>query len=332
MQKRRLIGRNITVIPLAHLGSPKFETLSSSFVSLVYARCVLRADVAHIHGICSASLTPIAKLLGMKVVVTHHGRDYMRQKWSRSERKFLNAGEWCAVRFSDHVIAVSPTIARYLQQRYPGVNATFIPNGADHVRRVSSTSPDATRLTSRFGVGPGDYVISVGRLDPDKGFDDLIDAFLQSQALGKLLIVGDDPRNTYYSKHLLTRASDRVVFTGYLPMSDVGALLSSASLFVLPSHQEGFPIAALEAALIGTPLIVSDIPATRDLALEERHYFPVGDVKILARMLGEEHSTYAIGDNRLLRQFRWGSVASMTASVYHQVVGSQPRRSAVPAR
>ena len=310
----------VTVIPLPHAKSAKLETITNSLLGVFCSRFCIRADILHIHGVCSALVTPLAKLLGMKVVVTHHGRDYIRQKWNSFDRLILRFGEWCGARFADHVIAVSPTIARHLTDKYPGVQVSFIPNGADHVSKTSAASSEVNALLAKFGLRPGDFVISVGRLDPDKGFDDLIDAFSRSGSDGMLVIVGDDPRGSKYAKALTARASDRIVFTGFLRMPDVAALLSAASLFVLASHQEGFPIAALEAALIGTPLILSDIPATRDLGFGERHYFRVGDIAALAQMLNEPHRNYSVADRRLLVQFQWASVAATTAATYDQVL------------
>ena len=312
---------HVTVIPLPHLRSEKFETISNSLCGIFYSRFRLHADLVHVHGICSATLAPLAKLLGMKVVVTHHGRDYIRQKWSDVERLLLRMGEWCGAMFAHQVIAVSPSIARYLEEKYPGAHVSFVPNGADHLRRVPTESSEVSTILGRFGLRPEEFVMSVGRLDPDKGFDDLIAAFLQSECQGKLVIVGYDPRGSKYAKALLARASDRIIFTGFLRAPEIAALLSAASLFVLASHQEGFPICALEAAMIGTPLILSDIPATRDLAFEDRRFFPVGDVSALARMLSAPHERYSIPDRARLAQFQWASVAASTAATYDQAAG-----------
>ncbi len=321
----------VTVIPLPHAKSTKLETVSNSVLGVLHSRFILNADLLHIHGICSAIVTPLAKLLGMKVVVTHHGRDYIRRKWNGFERLLLKSGEWCGARFADHVIAVSPTIARHLAQRYPGVRVSFIPNGADHLQRVPATAPRSRALLERFGLRQDGFIVSVGRLDPDKGFDEIIDAFSRSRCGGKLAIVGDDPRGSRYAKTLRARASDRVIFTGFLALPDVAALLSCASLFVLASHQEGFPISVLEAALIGTPLVLSDIPATRDLDFEPRHYFPVGDVATLAAMMDMPHAHHALADQNRLVRFQWASIAESTAATYHRVAGTSTDGAAAPA-
>ena len=59
-----------------------FEAIVHTFISLLKARWN-SPDVVHIHAIGPALLTPLAKLMGLKVVVTTHGPDYDRQSWFR---------------------------------------------------------------------------------------------------------------------------------------------------------------------------------------------------------------------------------------------------------
>src|SRR4051812_30862708 len=70
-------------VRLKSLWSPKggsLETLLHSLLATLYAGAV-RPDVVHIHAVGPSLLTPLARLLGLRVVVTHHGPDYDREKW-----------------------------------------------------------------------------------------------------------------------------------------------------------------------------------------------------------------------------------------------------------
>ncbi len=58
-----------------------FEALIHTFWGVMYAGFVSRPNILHIQSIGPAIMTPFARLLGLKVVVTHHGPDYERQKW-----------------------------------------------------------------------------------------------------------------------------------------------------------------------------------------------------------------------------------------------------------
>ena len=63
---------------------PAFETILHTILAIIYARFVLRADCIHLHAIGPGLAAPLARLLGMPVLFTHHGEDYRRRKWGRS--------------------------------------------------------------------------------------------------------------------------------------------------------------------------------------------------------------------------------------------------------
>src|SRR5712671_4962972 len=63
--------KGLTVVPLPHARSRYFETITNAISGVIYARFKLRSDLLHLHGIGPALVAPIAKILGMKVVVTY---------------------------------------------------------------------------------------------------------------------------------------------------------------------------------------------------------------------------------------------------------------------
>ena len=89
-----------------------------------------RPDVVHIHAIGSAMWAPLARLLGLKVVVTHHSLNYEHEKWGRGARALLRFGEFAGMRYSHGRIAIARPIAELMPERY-GVSVRFIPNGVE---------------------------------------------------------------------------------------------------------------------------------------------------------------------------------------------------------
>ena len=71
----------------------------------------------HVHAIGPALLVPYAKLLGMKVVFTHHGPDYDRDKWGLAAKTMLKLGEWMGCKYADHVIVISNVIKDLIAKR-----------------------------------------------------------------------------------------------------------------------------------------------------------------------------------------------------------------------
>jgi len=76
------------------------------------------------------------------------------------------------------------------------------------------------------------------------------------------------------------------------------------------------PIAALEAASCGTPMLLSDIQPNRDLGLSDGHYFPVGDVAALAERLVAPAQSYDVDPADFHRRFNWDDVSRRTLDVY----------------
>lgn len=297
------------------------EALVHSFLGVAYA-AIKRPDVLHIHAIGPGIVTPIARLLGLRVVVTNHGPDYDRDKWGRIAKLVLRIGESLSMRFANRCIAISSVIAELVKRKY-GVESVRIPNGVP-----PATLETGIEALNRYGLTPGRYVLEVGRMVPEKRQLDLISAFRESKVSGwKLVLVGglgDDD----YSREVRSRASGTdVVLTGFLKDQPLRQLYSHAGLFVLPSSHEGLPIAMLEALSFGLPVVASAIPANLEVGLGDDQYFPMGDITELSERIRRFTSTSqtAAGREALMRwvadRYDWDNVALETARVLAEVGG-----------
>jgi glycosyltransferase involved in cell wall biosynthesis len=307
----------VQVTPLRAVKSKHLEAISNTFLAVLHARFRAHADILHIHAIGPGLLAPLARLLGLRIIVTHHGRDYQRAKWKGIGSAVLAAGEWCAFAAADRVLVVSKWLAEDLARQYPrhAHKIAFTPNGAPAFEpRWAGAAPDD--ILARLGVEPGGYILAVGRLVPEKGFHDLLDAFEGMQGVPKLVVAGSTDHTDSYARKLLSRAGDRVVFAGRVDRGRLDALYRNADRFVLPSYHEGLPIAALEAAACGAAVVLSDIPANLDLDLPARHYFPVGDVGALRRKLQEPAASLRADADEVARRFDWDVIAAETANAY----------------
>ena len=110
---------------------------------------------------------------------------------------------------------------------------------------------------ARFGLGRDDYVVgAVGRLDPCKGLDDLIDAFsmMPCKSGTRLLVVGDGPdRRRLHAIAELRGVVDRVVWAGH--MDDPATAYAAMDVLALPSVYEAFGNVLLEAMSHGVPVV-----------------------------------------------------------------------------
>jgi glycosyltransferase involved in cell wall biosynthesis len=312
-------------VHLLALPCPKqkfLEAIVHTFLGVFAARR-LKPDILHIHAVGPSLLVPLARLLGMKVVTTNHGPDYERGKWGGIARTVLKLGETLGSRFSNAMIAISEPIAAHLEKAF-GRAPALIPNGV-----VIRNAPAAQDALGKHGLVPHRYILAVGRLVTEKGFHDLVQAFLKARIPDwQLVIVGAADHEDAYSLALKQSAAavSGVVMTGYMTKDPLAQIYAHAGLFVLPSYHEGLPIVLLEALSYGLPALASDIPANRQVGLAKDRFFQPGDVDDIARKI-RAHTTRPFTSAEKIaqldfvaRHFDWDAIAEKTIRVYENVL------------
>ena len=321
LESRRSEYEGISVIGLWAIQNKFLETFLHTFVAVIYAAIFIRPNVLHIHAVGPALFTPLARLLGLKVVVTHHGADYDRQKWNAIAKFILKSGEKMACLFANKVIVVGRSLTSTLKMKYPKQKdrITFIPNGTLAAFGQGCTERD---LPKDLAITSGNYILAVARLVPEKGLHDLVDAYNKSETTHKLVIVGDADHNDDYSRKIKSKASEKVIIAGRRGGSELQSLYKFARVFVLPSYHEGHPIVALEAISAGTQVLLSDIQPNLDIALQVDCYFRVGDVNSLTTKLNElDNLNLEIDQSAFLARYDWDAIAVNTLRQYMKATG-----------
>jgi glycosyltransferase involved in cell wall biosynthesis len=290
----------------------------------VLIAAIKRPDLLHIHAIGPAVMVPLARLLRLRVVVTHHGADYQREKWGPLAKLVLQAGEACGMLFGHQRIAVSKVMRDFMKRKY-AVDCAYIPNGVE-----VPNLPKTKGALVEFDLQPQKYVLMVGRVVPEKRQVDLVAAFNKACLDGwKLVLVGGSDHDSSYARAIkeMVANSRGVIMAGVQIGSRLQELYTHAGAFVLPSSHEGLPIAIMEALSYGIPVVASDIPANREIGLDRSYYFPVGDVGALAAKLGllsdPMWSREAKKNTRrcLAAKQSWQSVAEHTVKLYRKAAG-----------
>ncbi|AMJ94151.1 glycosyl transferase [Alteromonas stellipolaris] len=319
VKQKKYTYEGVNVISVWTLKHKFLETFMHTFFAILYARIFVHPDIIHLHAIGPALFTPLARLLGMKVVVTHHGADYDRQKWSPFAKKVLKLGEYLGVRFSNATLVVGKTLTELLRSRYIKYarKVRYVPNGMlpKFLEEVSSS-----HLPQELDIKPQNYILTVGRLVPEKGFHDLIEAYKNSKSTDKLVIVGDADHIDEYASNLLKNKSDNIIFAGRRKGEELHALFSYAKVFVLPSYHEGLPIVALEAISAGTPVLLSDIAPNKDIQAHDVSYFEVGNTSQLSEKLNVLDSLNLKLDKGIfLSKFDWDIIARETFDAFEDL-------------
>ncbi len=218
-------------------------------------------------------------LLLLRPLFPRGTRLVIREGITVSEALRRRGGSWLSSRLlrwlyptADRIVCQCDAMADDLAQNFgvPRAKMTTIYNPLDatRVRRLAALGPNPFA-----DAGPGPQLVAMGRLDPQKGFDELIralPALLAQRPEAQLFLLGEDGdpgRANLRSLEALagqTGVAGRVHFAGF--QENPYPWLAHADLFVLSSRYEGLPNALLEAIAVGCPVVALDRPGgTREI-------------------------------------------------------------------
>jgi glycosyltransferase involved in cell wall biosynthesis len=191
--------------------------------------------------------------------------------------------------------------AAWFRQHSSIKHPVVIANAVRHLRDFDS---EAGAPANHDAVPAQPFVLAIGRLSKQKGFDLLLAAWRRAglAAAGwRLVILGEGPdRQTLEEQAHSLGIGDKVDFPGFV---DIGPFLRKASFFVLSSRYEGFPNVLMEAMQVGLPCISFDCPSgPRDLVTNEQNglLLPPQDVAsltaALARLAADPDLRKGLGD------------------------------------
>lgn len=235
-----------------------------SFLATIHA-AFSRYDCVSFRASGSCAMIPLAKLLGLRVVASLHGIDSQRDKWGGFASKYLEFGERMAATKADVCLVLSKNMKQYIDTKY-GVNSVLFANGID-----KPENHDVDIIRDKYGLEKDSYILSLGRIVPEKGLQYLIEAFKNCKTDKKLVIAGGSESNKDYYNQLLELADGdkRIVFTGYVYGQEIQELYSNSYIFALPSNLEGMANALLEAMSYGNCCLISDIPENTEVVHEK---------------------------------------------------------------
>ena len=278
------------------------------------------------------------------VVVSVHDLsfEHLPQTFLRRSRTQLRLTVRHSARRADRILTLSEHTRADVIETYKidPAKVTAIPLAAPAHFGPVTDDKELQRVRHNYGID-GDYVLSVGSIQPRKNLVRLIKAYallrgdLSSNRYPKLVIVGK--RGWLYDETLRvleeTGVKDSIVLTGYVPEPDLPALYSGALCFVYPSYFEGFGLPPLEAMKCGTPVVVGNATSLPEVVGDAGLKIDPFDVSAIAGAINE-----LINNSELRRElsvkgleraelFDWRNTARQTLRVYEQVA-RKPHRSA----
>jgi D-inositol-3-phosphate glycosyltransferase len=305
-------------------------------------------DIIHSHywmsGLAAEALSDAWG--GVPIVQMFHTLGEMKNRVARSdeerEGKYRLDGERRVLKRADRIIAATPAEQAQLEWLYkadmskvviipPGVDLShFYHIPVDEARQFIGLAPDAR------------MILFVGRIEPLKGLDTLIQAVacLGLKDLREpvhLAVIGGDPdaaptEMTAEMARIQKICDDltvgkMVVFLGKRSQDTLPYYYSAAEVLVMPSHYESFGIVALEAMACGTPVIASQVGGLAFLVQEgvTGYQVPDGDhdalCEKLTALLGDASLRQTLGRNaaKYAQNYAWEKIARKIVGVYKDV-------------
>jgi len=294
---------------------------------------VKESDLVHLMGhwtFINALVYSVTAYLHKPYVVCPAGAlpVYGRSKWLK---KFYNwvIGKRIIYNASGHIAITADEVFQFQQYGVHLDRVSVIPNGID---RENYLSKDDADFRNKYGLSNHSFILFVGRLNPIKGPDLLLDAFCYLKDRIQdyhLVFAGPDEGMLPMLKDMVTthHIEDRVHFVGFLRDKDKSHAYHAADLLVIPSRQEAMSIVALEAGISGTPVLLTDccgfaevadcgggkvVPAT----VEGLH-------KGLSNMMNNRESLKIMGENLkkyVKEHFIWDVISDKYLKLYQGIL------------
>ncbi len=211
-------------------------------------------------------LVPVARMAGATgVLVTEH-LPMVESTWKRRLIKRIS------YRWVDRVATVCHANVPYLtdKQFVPEGKVAVIHNAVDG-RYGSGIGPDKTEIRNKYGFSVNQIVIVfVGNILEHKGLHRIVEVLSEMPDLPwHLAVIGDGPERVRNEKQLESNGlSDRVTFTGKVPVDEVERILSAVDLLVLPSTTEGMPYVILEAMASSVPVVATAVYGIPEMVVD----------------------------------------------------------------
>ena len=288
-----------------------------SFFATVHA-IFSRYDVVSYRASGPCAMIPLAKLFGLRCIASLHGFDSKRDKWGKFARMYLQWGERCAAKRADACLVLSEQMKRYVKEKY-NVDAIRFANGIDAPEKLP---PD--EIKKKWGLDKDSYLLSLGRIEPEKGLHYLIEAFHACKTDKLLVIAGGESNSGYWAElQRLAAGDERIRFIGFVKGRVIQELYSNAYMFLLPSNLEGMANTLLEAMSYGNCCVVSNIPENTEVTGKLAAVFPKGDANALRETMqelldnpGRAQQMKARTADYVLSHYNWDAVVEQMLRVY----------------
>lgn len=290
--------KNIVRVPsLKYLNNPPIYVAVLGTPRTTWSLTRKHFDVLHAHSPLSAGLLAYltASTKRLPLIYTYHTSitDYTHYiKFIGGTRVMKYAARWfsaASTNLGDQIVVPSPKFHRLLLEQKVRKPIRVIPNGIDLSMFKAAKKPGSLR--NRLGLSPeAPIMLTVGRMDPEKRLDFLVDAFVvlsEKHPDARLVFAGDgSARKGLEGKATGTKVKDRIHFLGMVNRGDLPDVFHDANVFLSASTTEVHPISVIEAIASGLPILAVEDEAFEGMIENDLNGYMVPlDVKVFADRL-----------------------------------------------
>lgn len=305
--------------------------LARTRADLVHANGALvpnRIDLATVH-FCQAGYREAAGSLAPRDIplIRRANTTIARALWLAGER-------WCFREGRIRVLLpVSRGLGRELTRHYPGIPVRVTPIGVE-TERFGRDGSARLALRAAEGVAPDELVVLFVGGDWDRkglaaAIDGLADALRRGAGSLRLWVVGRGDETRFASYARTAGIEERVRFFGY--RDDTERFYAAADAFVFPSNYEAFPSVALEAAVVGLPIVATPVSGVEELIGDDEAGFRVAATgpaigEALAAIATDGALRARLGAEARGRAapFTWDRAAESVLEIYEELLRAQP--------
>lgn len=245
----------------------------------------------------------IAQLLNIPIVHTYHTiyEDYTHyfSPSKKTGRKIVSLFTKKILSRAEEVIVPTDKVARLLNCYDVDAPVTVIPTGIELNKFQNKPSPkELSFLRQKYNIPEDAFLmVSLGRLAKEKNIEEIISFLSMIRLKPYLLIVGDGPnRHTLEQQAEHLGLSDRVIFTGMVPPSEIGKFYHLGNLFVSASTSETQGLTYIEALASGLPALAREDESIEQVILNGKTGYQYKN------FIEFEAYLYTMMKNRALRQ------------------------------
>jgi glycosyltransferase involved in cell wall biosynthesis len=315
--------KEINGIKLHYIPTVKSKTLSqysNSFLSTLHALSKTYDVILYVNS-ANGIFGIFTKLFKIKTAINVDGLEWLRPKWKGLGAKVFYFASKMATKWMNEIITDAYAM-REIYLREFKTDSTVIAYGAN-IRY--SQKPE---LISRWHLRPNDYYLIVGRLIPDNNALFILQEFVKSISIRKLVIVGDVPYADGYATNIKKVIDERIVFTGYVTSSDELAELYHNCVAYFHGHEYGGTNPTiLKALAYGCAIIALDTVFSREVLKGEEYglYFTkeMGSLSLLLNKI--ENNEIPLNPykqksrNRILENYSWEKITQQYLKLFQKL-------------